>query len=60
VDGGEGGDVGMSIPAAGSASTGSTSNGRAVLTVLAWAWVVVPFLYGLYQLVIKIPALFGS
>jgi hypothetical protein len=27
---------------------------------LAWVWVVVPFLYGLYQLVIKIPALFGS
>jgi hypothetical protein len=27
---------------------------------LAWVWVVVPFLYGLYQLVIKIPALFGG
>jgi hypothetical protein len=26
----------------------------------AWAWVVVPFLYGLYQLVIKVPALFGG
>lgn len=33
---------------------------RAVLTILAWAWVTVPFLYGLYQLLIKIPALFGS
>jgi hypothetical protein len=28
--------------------------------VLAWIWVLVPFGYGLYQLVIKIPALFGS
>lgn len=36
------------------------SNGRVVLTTLAWLWVVVPFLYGLYQLLIKIPALFGS
>jgi hypothetical protein len=27
---------------------------------LAWVWVVVPFLYGLYSLVIKIPALFGG
>jgi hypothetical protein len=27
---------------------------------LAWAWVLIPFLYGLYQLVIKIPALFGG
>jgi hypothetical protein len=27
---------------------------------LAWVWVIVPFLYGLYQLVIKIPALFGG
>jgi hypothetical protein len=33
---------------------------RAVLTVLVWAWVTVPFLYGLYQLLIKIPALFGA
>ena len=30
-----------------------------VLMVLAWLWVLVPFSYGLYQLVIKIPALFG-
>jgi hypothetical protein len=44
----------------GSTSAGSTSAGRVVLTTLAWAWVVVPFLYGLYQLLIKIPALFGS
>ncbi len=41
-------------------ATGSASNGRVVLTVLAWAWVIVPFLYGLYQLLIKVPALFGS
>jgi hypothetical protein len=27
--------------------------------VIAWLWVVVPLGYGLYQLVIKIPALFG-
>jgi hypothetical protein len=30
-----------------------------ILMVLAWLWVLVPFSYGLYQLVIKIPALFG-
>lgn len=42
------------------ATTGSTSNGRVALTVPAWGWVVVPFLYGVYQLLIKIPALFGS
>jgi hypothetical protein len=28
--------------------------------VLAWLWVLVPFGYGLYQLLLKIPALFGS
>jgi hypothetical protein len=27
--------------------------------VFAWLWVLVPFGYGLYQLLIKIPALFG-
>ncbi|MGH3832771.1 MAG: MFS transporter small subunit [Pseudonocardiaceae bacterium] len=41
-------------------TTGSVSRPRVVLTTLAWAWVVVPFLYGLYQLLAKIPALFGS
>lgn len=30
-----------------------------ILAVLAWLWVLVPFGYGLYQLLIKIPALFG-
>ncbi|WP_433802385.1 MFS transporter small subunit [Actinomycetospora sp. CA-084318] len=37
-----------------SQATGS----RSVLMVLAWLWVLIPFLYGVYQLVIKIPALF--
>jgi hypothetical protein len=27
--------------------------------VLAWVWVAVPFGYGLYELFVKIPALFG-
>ncbi|GAA1305807.1 MFS transporter small subunit [Pseudonocardia xinjiangensis] len=27
--------------------------------VVAWLWVLIPLCYGLYQLVIKIPALFG-
>jgi len=30
------------------------------LVVLAWLWVAVPFGYGLYQLLIKIPALFSG
>lgn len=41
-------------------TTGSASRALPVLTALAWAWVAVPFLYGLYQLLIKIPALFGN
>jgi len=28
--------------------------------VVAWLWVLIPLVYGLYELVIKIPALFGS
>jgi hypothetical protein len=36
----------------------ATSGGRTGLTVLAWLWVLVPFLYGVWQLVIKVPALF--
>ncbi|WP_425604925.1 MFS transporter small subunit [Actinomycetospora termitidis] len=36
----------------------ATSGGRTVLTVVAWLWVLIPFLYGVWQLVIKLPALF--
>jgi hypothetical protein len=31
-----------------------------VLVALLWLWVLIPFGYGVYQLVIKIPALFGG
>ncbi|MCO1656546.1 MFS transporter small subunit [Pseudonocardia humida] len=44
-------------------STQSESAPRAinpVLAALAWLWVLIPFGYGLYQLLIKIPALFGT
>jgi hypothetical protein len=50
----------VSAQVGGSGSAGSASNGRVVLAVLAWAWVILPFLYGLYRLLIKIPALFGG
>jgi hypothetical protein len=45
-----------------SASAESTHGrtGPPAVAWLAWVWVAVPFLYGLYQLVIKIPALFGG
>jgi hypothetical protein len=41
-------------------TTGSAPGSRPVLTALVWAWVLVPFLYGLYQLLVRIPALFSS
>lgn len=34
--------------------------GTSIIGIVAWLWVLIPFVYGLYQLVIKIPALFGS
>ena len=39
-------------------ASGGSSGGRTVLTVVAWAWVLIPFLYGVYSLVLKVPALF--
>jgi hypothetical protein len=36
------------------------SSSTLVIGVVAWIWVLVPFAYGLYQLVIKIPALFAG
>jgi hypothetical protein len=38
----------------------TTPGGTMPLVVLAWLWVAVPFGYGLYQLLIKIPALFSG
>jgi len=31
-----------------------------VIGIVAWLWVLIPFAYGLYQLLIKIPALFAG
>ncbi|MBW0093900.1 hypothetical protein I4I73_31305 [Pseudonocardia sp. KRD-184] len=41
-------------------TTGNRTPVYYVLLVLAWLWVVVPFGYGLYQLIVKIPALFAG
>ncbi|MEV6640409.1 hypothetical protein [Amycolatopsis sp. NPDC051371] len=37
----------------------STKPNRVPLMVLAWAWVVLPFAYGVYQLFLKLVQLFG-
>jgi hypothetical protein len=42
-----------------SANVGENRPVSPVLAAVAWLWVLVPFCYGLYQLLIKIPALFG-
>lgn len=48
---------------AGGAGALGAAGGRSpvfyALLVLAWLWVAVPFAYGLYSLVVRIPALFG-
>lgn len=33
---------------------------RTVLLIVAWAWVLVPFAYGLNQLIVKVVKLFNS
>jgi hypothetical protein len=52
------GDMGTAGQAVGKPSE-SWGPAQWALAVLAWLWVLVPLGYGLYQLVIKIPALFG-
>ncbi|MEO3801600.1 hypothetical protein [Nonomuraea sp. B1E8] len=44
------------------ATTGGadTANRRTGLMVLAWAWVGVPFTYGVYQLFLKLTQLFSG
>ena len=36
-----------------------TRPNRVPLLVLTWAWVVLPFAYGVYQLFLKLVQLFG-
>ena len=50
----------MSTPSSSTSSSPASSGGggRTVLTVVAWVWVLIPFLYGVYSLLLKIPALF--
>ncbi|CQD08592.1 hypothetical protein BN1232_01545 [Mycobacterium lentiflavum] len=38
----------------------ATSPRGSLLGVASWLWVGVPFAYGLYELVVKIPALFTN
>ncbi|WP_276320586.1 MFS transporter small subunit [Amycolatopsis suaedae] len=40
--------------------TETKPNRRTGLLLLAWVWVGVPFLYGVYQLVLKVAQLFGG
>jgi hypothetical protein len=41
-------------------TSGSVSSARLVLTVIAWLWVVVPFLYGVWRLLIQVVQLFAG
>ncbi|SEP45991.1 MFS transporter small subunit [Amycolatopsis saalfeldensis] len=36
------------------------SGARTALLVIAWLWVLVPFLYGVYELILKVVDLFGG
>jgi hypothetical protein len=38
----------------------ATSPRSKVLGTVSWLWVGVPFTYGVYELVVKIPALFAN
>ncbi len=48
------------VGADGPASTAPPSGGggRTVLPAVAWLWVLIPFVYGVVMLVLKLPALF--
>ncbi|TCK21029.1 MFS transporter small subunit [Pseudonocardia endophytica] len=41
------------------ATTAGWTPGMWAIAIVAWLWVGVPFAWGLYELIIKIPALFG-
>ncbi|WP_328611852.1 hypothetical protein OG943_22950 [Amycolatopsis sp. NBC_00345] len=40
---------------------GTTRSGaRTLLLVVAWLWVLIPFVYGVYELILKVVDLFGG
>lgn len=39
---------------------GTMSSGRRALTVIAWLWVILPFLYGVWRLLIQVVQLFAG
>ena len=42
-------------------STEEKPGGNVLLIgIITWLWVLIPFAYGVYQLIIKIPALFAG
>jgi hypothetical protein len=43
-----------------STSATSPSPARIAITAVAWLWVLVPFLYGVWQLLIKVVPLFSG
>ncbi|GAA3559902.1 hypothetical protein GCM10022222_49510 [Amycolatopsis ultiminotia] len=40
--------------------TGARSGGRTALLVIAWVWVLAPFVYGVIELITKVVDLFGG
>jgi len=43
-----------------STDSGTTPTLNIPLAIFMWLWVAIPFAYGLYQLLIKIPSLFST
>ncbi|WP_281176339.1 MFS transporter small subunit [Pseudonocardia acaciae] len=41
-------------------TSAATPPSRVALTVLAWAWVIVPFCYGVWRLLITVVQLFAG
>ena len=50
----------MTTPESSQESTHDKPANMLLIGIFAWLWVLIPFAYGLYQLLIKIPALFAG
>jgi hypothetical protein len=41
-------------------STPSTGGASPLITAIAWLWVLIPFIWGIWQLIIKVVPLFSG
>jgi hypothetical protein len=49
-----------STPSSSASASGPASGAQSVIMIIAWLWVLIPFLWGVWELLIKVVPLFSA